>query len=475
MYLLIENPGIVPIEALTVIGLSTTRYAQKEGSIGQFGSGSKASLALFLRNNLNVVIFSDKTRLDFYTEPLKISTSSRTFPIVKYKIGGQLNGGTVNRTEQAGYSTDWGVQDWSEIAFGLREFVSNALDASLENTGVFDNAIIDIVQPNQVRAKSGKTRVFVPFNSDVQKFLNELDKRFLHFKDKKELKMTILPKDNRNITGRKTAVIYKSGVYIRELDELYGESLYDYNFGNELTLDEARNVTDSLVKLYASRAIGKAPPSILAHVMGQTLSGKKFFENNLDSYYLKGEYDSEEIKETKKKNWQTAWRTVAGDNGVPTHSLPHVISNVERKGFKAFVVDDNTLSILKHFGVKTDFDVLTGVEKEGLQKEEPTQTVIKGIDKVWSTFELLDLTNGKTKPPVFCFNRMMDGGETFLGLYKDGEVLIHKDISNDQGAQLLKTLIEEVVHHVYGCNDCTRDMQEAFLCVISKMFSEFYK
>ena len=67
MYLLIQNPGIAPVEGYTLLGVSTTRNCGVAGTIGQFGSGAKHAINTLLRAGLRLLIYCGKTRLEFTT------------------------------------------------------------------------------------------------------------------------------------------------------------------------------------------------------------------------------------------------------------------------------------------------------------------------------------------------------------------------------------------------------------------------
>src|ERR1019366_1788480 len=134
-------------------------------------------------------------------------------------------GGTSTRTDKLSWTTAYGEKDWSNIDFALREYVSNALDAMMmqgipaEKAGAHVN--IAIVEDDEVRAKSGFTRVFVPANEAVRNFYAHLEAWFLHFSESDMLGQAILPKYGRNITTDKgiplqRAVIFRRGVRVRE-------------------------------------------------------------------------------------------------------------------------------------------------------------------------------------------------------------------------------------------------------------------
>ena len=54
MYLLVQNPGVAPVEGYTLLGVSTTRNCGVVGTIGQFGSGAKHAINTLLRAGLKL-------------------------------------------------------------------------------------------------------------------------------------------------------------------------------------------------------------------------------------------------------------------------------------------------------------------------------------------------------------------------------------------------------------------------------------
>ena len=77
---------------------------------------------------------------------------------------------------------------------------------------------------------------------------------------------TILTKKSRNLDPDcHTAVIYRRGVRVREIDQYSSESLFDYNL-NDLRVDESRNVDDYACRTAAARAMAKASPRNPRHL-----------------------------------------------------------------------------------------------------------------------------------------------------------------------------------------------------------------
>ena len=264
MFLLVQNPGVAPVEGFTLLGVSTTRDCGVEGAIGQFGSGNKHAINVLLRAGLKVIVYCGKTRLDFQTRDDEIDDGLIRKPVkrVMCKLGG-----TSTRTIDLGWVLDFGAIDWTELGMALREFVSNAIDRTLrQENGEFIPAMLDgrlAVVPvcdEKVKAKDGYTRVYVELNAGVQRYVDDLPKRFLHFSaDPSQVKKSFLPKGDRNLNGKKTAVIYRAGVFVREIEENSDESVYDYNFKqDELQIDECRNASDYTVKAAIAKLYRRA-------------------------------------------------------------------------------------------------------------------------------------------------------------------------------------------------------------------------
>lgn len=472
-YLCIRNPGLAPIEGFTVLGVSTTRYAGSFQTIGQFGSGSKHAVNLLLRNNINPVIYVGKLRLEFFTKPMNVNDglSSHDYSRVCVKYGGQdANGKNCSSTEEMSVTLEHGIYDWTSVDMAMREFVSNGLDRTVRETGGFRGIEIEVV--DKPRAKSGHTAVFIPLTPDVQKFYSELHKRFLHFSEPHNLTKKLLPKSNRNLSGKKTTMVYKNGVFVREFSQDDIPSVFDYNLGNELQLDESRHVDDYSIKAAVTNAVVNAKSSELVPILRAVVAGEKVFEANLDSYRLRDTYASGDVRKRQEKEWQEAWAVAAGPNSVATSNKPNIASFVQKKGFHSQVVQsDAWFSALESHGVLTDTKVLTDVEEKGSEVSEATPDMVAAVDKVWDLLVKHDMCNGRDKPPVMAFTEIMDGEAQRLGYYSftDKKVYLHTDLGLGQSHMLLQTTLEEVVHHVTGSGDMSRDLQDWLFRIVTKM------
>jgi hypothetical protein len=472
MYLLVQNPGVAPVEGFTLLGVSTTRGCGVEGTIGQFGSGTKHAINVLLRADLKVVIFCGKTRLDFQIRDDEVDDGLVHKPIKRVVC---KRGGTSSKTLDLGWCLDFGAIDWTDLSMALREFVANAIDRTVREQKDVYTAIretgdlrVTVVEDNQVRAKDNYTRVFVEVNPDVQRFYGELPRRFLHFSGNPGLvKESLLPKADRNLSGKRTAMIYKAGVLVREITEDDTPSIYDYNFhGSELRLDESRNSSEYEIKCVAARLFRKATVQQLAPVFKSLIAQEPSYEATFDSYSLAQTYSDPEPEQ--KEAWQQGWELAAGPNAVLCDaSLGHTAEFVEKKGFRPKPTKaPSWITAAARCGVKTAASVLDGHESNGKQILPATNAAIEVVDTVWSWLQEVKMTQGKKKPIVACFKECMQAGSETMGFYREGVVYFKEDIATAVNKYLLQTALEEVAHYVTGATDMSRDFQNFLIQVI---------
>ena len=480
-FLKIENVGVCPPEAFTVLGVSLAHTSANPGVIGQFGSGSKHAVAVLLRNDLSPVVFAGTLRLEFGTRPQIVSDAQATkeFNRVVVKYGGSdpITGASRSSTEDLGFVLDYGKQDWQEVALALREFVSNAIDRSIREWGDWSGVKIEVVDEGQVRAKRNFTRVFVPLSAEVLAFYNDLGKWFLHFSEPEALDKAILPKKNRNLGDRKAAVIYRRGVRVREFESSDTESLFDYNL-NDLRIDESRKCSDWDVRHHCGKALANGDKHALAVLFDRLLnSDQPAWEFTFDHYSLSpSSGDSSEVFSQRSKNWSEAFAQVAGEDAVLTGKGTK--DQLERKGYIPVVAPENLISAAGVYGVQTSASVLTVDEMVGRQISDATPDAQAAVDFVWSWLEETGLTNGKEKPPVKVFTSILDGGSMLNGFYRDGTVFLHEALGGTASEfggrpalsdRLLHVALEETVHYVTGATDNSRDFQNFLLDLAVKL------
>ena len=395
------------------------------------------------------------------------------------KINESENEKTVNKQIKLGFTTDYGVQDWTNVAMGLREFVSNAIDRTIrEFDGKFieqiknGNLSIKVVDKNQVRAKTGYTRVFVPFQYEVIDFVATLGKRFLHFSEPENVEVKILPKKDRNING-KGAVVYRKGVYVREVETTDDKpSLYDYNFGDELKIDECRNVDDYNARTTIAIAIRNSNSETISGIFQKMINKERIWESSLDSYYLSADRVwEEEEKKSIKENWNSAWKKVAGDS-IMVDALSPNKEILSKKGHTYIEIDHPswTTAAFSNQLEQISTKVLSKSESAGKVEVPVTEFAIQAVDIVWGWLEESNMILNKTKPDVRCFQNIMENESITKGYYEDNVVYLREmDSTGGITSDLLQTALEEVVHHITGAGDMSRDIQDFLFQAIVKI------
>jgi hypothetical protein len=474
-FLKIENTGVCPPEGFTVLGVSLADTTDRQGVIGQFGSGNKHGVAVLLRNELAPVIFAGTLKLEFGTKPQTVGDglAEKEFARVVVKYGGTdpITGSSRSATEDLGFVLDYGKQDWNEVALALREFVSNAIDRAIREHGDWSGVKIEIVDESRVRAKAGHTRVFVPLSAEVLAFYNDLGKWFLHFSEPESLSKAILPKRNRNLGDRKAAVIYRRGVRVRDFESADTESLFDYNL-DSLTIDEARKASDWDVRHHCGRALAGADKATLAILFDHLLNSERpVWEFSFDTYALQPTYRDSEADRQRQKNWQEGFIEMAGADAVLTQEGS--AGQLERKGYKPVKAPEGLVNAAARYGVQTPASVLSMDELSGREITAPSPDAQAAVDLVWEWIVEAGLTNGKSKPPVKCFTSILDGGTMLNGYYRNGEVFINADLAGTSSElagpdvlsnRLLKVAMEELAHFVTnGATDNSRDFQDYLL------------
>ncbi len=461
-YLMIQNPGEAPVEGYTILGMSTTRDSGVKGTIGQFGSGSKHAINVLLRAGLDFFIYCGKTRLHFFTESRIIDDGlvKKSIKHVMCKFGG-----TSTKTIDCGWCLDFGSLDWDETAMALREFISNALDRNIREKGEFlqsmqngDLSIIPVEQ-SDVRARAGFTRIYIEMSADVQKYYGELPKRFLHFsRDPSQVSGSILQKADRNLTIRQTPMIYRNGVLVREITDNDTPSLFDYNFtSGELSIDECRNSSEYNTRAACSKLIRKADVDALTLVYKSLIKGDITFEGNIDAYYIMSSWETP--SQDEKETWKNAWDRASDGAILCSEDETRTNQFVSRKGYDVKEINaSNWFDLSKRFGVKTSQAVLTDGEMKGREQTLVSKAAIEAVDTVWGWLEDLEMTQGKDKPLVACYKDIMSAEAEAMGYYDNGTVYIREDVT--EGKYGLKVAFEEVVHHVTGATDNSRDFQQ---------------
>lgn len=429
-YLCIENENEVPVEAFTMLGVSSSRGNAE--SIGQFGTGSKHGVLSLLRAEIEAYYYSGTTKITPYTEEQYVDNVG-CISRVNYKIG--------TRTEKTSMTLSFGELDWSEsIPMALREFISNALDAV---DGDWRQISISTVE--KPRGKAGKTRVFVAMNREVGKYLSEMKDRFLHCTGKQGLR--ILPKQELS-----KCRVYRKGVFVRELPR---NSIFDYNFGEELEIDESRNLNDYAAESAITHAVKRDVEACKKIISTLTSGQTDCIEAGFSSWRLEG---STAILE--------AWNSLYDENQVLCSSIVDA-QYVEKKGLPYVVIHSGQwFEALRAMGVRNSLNVLSTLEQKGGEIHDASEECISTVHSVWNMLEELEYTFGKPIPEIKQFSSAMDAGVKCYG-YRQGDAIYLAD----EMCTNKRVILEEIAHYISDCSDETRDFEDWIFALCDKFMS----
>jgi hypothetical protein len=472
-YLKIENPGVCPTEGFILLGATSKRLADNDSpyTIGQFGSGNKHAVNVLLRAKLYPIVFCGNHRLEYGTKPgkMKALEGQTDYNRVIVRHGGTDEAGaSVTYTEELSQTDEYGVLDWNCMGMAFREFVSNAIDAAIavnrqangKAKWPWDGVKVELVPEDKVRAKRGYTRVFVPAdNEEVIRFFANLGKWFLHFSEPEAITQAILTKKSRNLNADcHTAVIYRRGVRVREIEQYSSESLFDYNL-NDLRVDESRNVDDYQCRNAATKAMAKASPEVLADWMRSFRGGTLFWEHQFGGYELKPQWgESPEEIAACKANWNKALELVGDSVVLAAKDGP--VQALARKGYAPLEVPETVVRAAEEYGCPTPSKILSADELDGRESFDPTPDAVAALDWVWERINQAGMDGGKAKPPIRCFRKVMNGGTVVLGFLRDGIVYVNEDLATGASVELRQTVLEEIAHYLTGSKDETRDLQD---------------
>lgn len=471
-YLLISNVGVAPIEGYTLLGMSTTRNCGVEGAIGQFGSGTKHAINVLLRAGIKFYVYCGLTRLEFSIHEEQVNDGLGVEPVQKVicKLGG-----TSTKTIDCGWCLDFGSTDWTEVSMGLREFVSNAIDRTIRETGGFKEALtqgslkVGTCEETQRRAREGHTQIFIELTPPVQQYYGELPKRFLHFSSNpNQVYQTILPKADRNLTAGRTPMIYRCGVLVREIGESRAASLFDYNFDQkQIKIDECRNSSEYYVRAACAKLMRGADAETLAMIYASLIACEKTFESDLDISYM---MSWEAPTDTEKRNWTQAWEKATDSSTVLCkEDMTHAADFVQRKGYQVKKIQANRwVDTAEKFGVSTAGTILNKSEQKGRETLPPTHDALAAVDTVWEWLTELGMTKGKDKPKVSGYRELVDEQSEILGYYEQGSDTVHlrEDISSAVDTVILSVALTEIAHYITGDDDNSYGLQQFFVAAV---------
>ncbi len=463
-YLMIENPGTVGMGLLTILGASGSRG--RESQIGQFGSGTKQSIALLLRRGVKTTLFSGKNGFKFGTK-LRYEKDARDQQVPIYEVVMEQIAGDSKKTTNLGFDVGMGSIDWTRVGMAIREFISNAADASLDLTGGYGDVNITYVFEKDIKGVEGKTRVFVERTEEIDEYVRDIRTNFLIFDRDWDRERKVLPKRSRHDPVR----IYRKGVLVYEGE---GECLFNYNL-NDISLNESREIRFNDARYGVSEAIKHADSETLHEFLTAVKDRRPVFEvKDIDPYTLGVDYNDDTETVTRiTETWNEAFKAVYGDKGILCDTT-FGETGVARKGYEPVRVGPALRSALATFQLPTSDSVLSHAEQNGREILPLTEGQTARMTRIWDKLVALGVTDGRKMPPLEGFTTFMKETGTTEAYFDPmtGKVGMSTDVLDDDGHRFPAIAVEEYAHAVTGASDETRMLQDWAFRVIGLLMKE---
>lgn len=447
-YLVIENEGVADVRSFTLLGVSTARG--EETKIGQFGSGAKHAILIALRAKLDIHIVTPYARIEPFLRDQFIE--NKLHQQVCFRII-DANG---EREEPSSMTLGFGELDWqADMRAMVREFVSNALDAvGASELDAWDK--INVFTSSSVDAGANKTRVFIEFSEDLRKEYAQVESLFLHA-TKQHLKH-VLEKDDRT-----AARVYRKGVFVRSVDAKELPSLYDYNVGEDVRIDESRRMDSSNLHRCAIHAIMSAPcpAKYIKNILATGTDNTHYWEHFTE--YFKLSPHSSVIGQAVKELW--------GSNVIITDNSRYHAKVRSKLGDSRNIIYFPPRMAGWYCAAKWHVDTaekyihVRVANAKGVRELKDRKYIDSVID-VLSESGHID-TRKKSRPEIWTFTSVMDCESQLRGFATDGGIYLCHDSAND-----LQTIIEELAHYYTGAGDFSRDLQDWAFNVASYFLRE---
>lgn len=425
-FLKITSVSKTSIEDLFTLGVSTSRG--NESKIGQFGSGTLLGTLAWMRSN-------EKKAPIFLVNGRIVEFTVKTLT----KGDGQPFDQILMNNVPTSVCLEYGIKDWPNPELGLREWISNAIDA-----GQPFEKILSVV--DEISAEPNEVAVFVPYNRTAADYHKNIDKYFLHGTPHfRERDSAIIPKAEPS-----PCRIYRRNVYVRTLEK--DISLFDYNLWS-VDINECRTGSSDQMSARAFNHVHFFANDEQTEMMANAILEKKdYLETDSSNVPY---YNTFLIVDWFKKK--------VGTIGLSSDSFP--VANtiaLNPEWYKKLTSAIPELDGISH---------ITEAQMRQCEIVEPPEELIKFYNLCWETFSRIeyprDISNKMKKvcPKLITCRRTRDSISFFDGLYSKRvipEITIVTEspsYSTDggykqQAMSRMKTIVvHEFCHHFSGGAD----------------------
>jgi hypothetical protein len=421
-YLVIENSGEVEAEAFLLMGASTKR--DESGKIGQFGTGTKYALATLIDYATVPVVMSGLNAFKFST---KLTTlRGKAFEQVLMSVAG--------KKQATSFTNSMGL-NWT-VEHALRELVSNAYD---------EDAPI-VYKATAITGEPGYTRIFVPFEGQVQDFFARLSTWFTAWRTRTSGLAPIVEKTSSVTLFRKQGPgcrVYRRGVLAYENLEL--ESAFDYDL-DELNVHEDRKADDWDVR--------RGIEGILDRI------SKESKQVVLDTVVKHQEKSLEGKANVRWSLYSDDWKELLANRVVVTPAVMQAVGE-ELKQRNVAMLPESWVEQMTALKVTTAKDVLTTAKLKGYS--EGSTLIPAHAIMLEQALAFLKRAGFDTTVAVNVFQSQDPNAPLGEYVAADDRVLLNLRTFELGLRQLIECLVEEFLHRKSGECDKTRSFQNALI------------
>jgi len=403
LYLEFTNEGEIDVNALRLLGASTKETDASK--IGFWGTGLKYAIAVLLREDVAVKVFSGKKEIKIGKRKTKMR--NETFEVMT------VNGTPTSVTTRMG-------KDW-ELWYAVRELYANMKDEGRDTIGVKDKA----------EGKAGETRIFVEFSAELKDVFDNLPKYFCF---SREVKYEFALDKVFTRYSKKKGIIYRRGFAVGSMENM----LFDYDL-HDININETRTIKSSYnLPQHLGLALRRYAP---LEVIRRLVNTACYERDELDYDWSDGAGFCD--------SWLNALR---GMVIIPREATGFYVDDMS----EAHLILPSGLckALNKFYGDSLIIRGFSNGKEKIMQKIEISEVERQAIDSVITKMV-------KVFPDVGNINLYVAKMKSnILGTVDKGGIVLNQNLFNMGEHELMKTIIEEYIHIKSGATDRTREFQD---------------